>query len=157
MTELFFSAFFISTSKLMGIYLSSNSVNIYREIMVCNSSISTFNSPQGFRESIDSSRRVDNYLCSVETESHPVKWMMPSIANIASNSSKLSFINWMSALSFHIIGWLIEVSNSRNMTLLLSSDNISMVVNIHWSVMQSFFIFLSLQNWSNYDNVMLFS
>jgi hypothetical protein len=45
--------------------------------------------------------------------------MMSSVANIATDSAELSFKNWMSALSLHVISRFIEISDSWNVALFL--------------------------------------
>ena len=155
-TKLFFRTFFIATCKYIWVNFSTNSVNVYCEVMVCNSSVSAFNWPKRFRKSIDSCSWIYNNLSSIETESHPMKRMMSSVTNVASNSSKLSVINWMSTFTFHVISWFIKISYSWNVTFFLFSQNISMVINVNWTVMKSLFILFSFKNWWNNDHVMFF-
>jgi hypothetical protein len=156
MPKLFFCSLFIPACELVRIYLSSYSIYINSKIMVGYRSVSSLYSPQWFWKSVYGCRWVDNNLSAIESESHPMKWVVPSVAYIASNSSELSLVDWMSTLSFHVISRLVKITNSRNMPFLLSSDNISVIINIHRSIMQSVFILLPLQNRCNNYNIVLF-
>jgi hypothetical protein len=82
--------------------------------------------------------------------------MMPSVADITSYFTKLSVENRMSTLSFHIIGWFIKVSNSWDVTFLLFTKNITMIIDVNWCVVQGLFVFLSLQNRGYNNYIMLF-
>lgn len=121
MTKLSFRTLFITTCKNMRINFSSNSVYVHCKIMVCNGSISTLNWPKWFRKAIDSCSWVNNNFSSIESKSHPMEWMMSAITDVTSDFTELSVINWMSTFSFHIISWLVKVSNSWNVTFLLFS------------------------------------
>ena len=153
-TKLSFRTFFISTCKFMRVNFCSNSVNVYCKVMICNGGVSAFNWPKWLRKSVDGCSWIDNNLSSIETKSHPMKRMMSSVTNVTSNSSKLSIINWMSAFTLHVISWFVKVSNSWNVTFFLFSQNITMVINVNWTVVKSFFILFSLKNWWDDDHVM---
>lgn len=81
--------------------------------------------------------------------------MVPAIANVDCNFAKLSFKDWMSRLAFHVVGGLIEVSNSWDVTLLLFTEDVAVVVNHNCSVVQSFLHFFPLQDGSHDDHVVL--
>lgn len=144
MTEFFLRSLTISTCKCIRIDFGTYSINSHTKVMVCNSSISSLNSPQRLRQPINCSWWIIDYLCSIKSKSHPMQRVMSSITNINSNFSKLCFKYRMSALPFHIICGLIKISNSRNMPFYLSANNISMIINYHSSVMEGSFIFISL-------------
>lgn len=131
MTELFFGSLLVTTGKDMRVNFSSDSVDIDGKIVVSNSSVSSFNGPQGFRESVDSGGWVDNNLGPIESEAHPVQWVVPSVANVTSDFTEFRVENWVSTLAFHVISRLIKVTNSWNVTFLLFTQNISVVIDVN--------------------------
>ncbi len=153
MTELFFRTFFISTGESMRVNFGSDSVDIDSEVMIGNGSISSFNGPQWLWKSINSGSWIDYNLSTIQSESHPMQRMMSSVTNVTSDSTELSLENWMTTLSFHIISWFVEISNSWNMTFLLFTQNVSMIININWSVVKCLLVLLSFQYWWNNDHV----
>lgn len=144
MAKLFLRSLTVSTCKCIWIDLCAYSINSHAKIMICNGSISSLNPPQRLGKTVNSRRRIIDYLGTIKSKSHPMQRMMPSIANINTNFSKLSLKYRMTTLPFHIISWFIKISNSRYMSFYLSSKNISMVINDNCRVMESSFIFISL-------------
>lgn len=121
MAKLFFSFLPIPTCELIRIYLSSHSIYTNTKVMISNSCITGLNSPQRLRKSIYSCRRIIDYLGSIQSKSHPMQRVVPSIAYIYSNFSKLSLENRMTAFSFHIVCRLVKISHSWDVTFDLSS------------------------------------
>lgn len=117
MPKLFLRFFTISTCKFIGICLSANSINTNTEIVISNSCISSLDTPKWFRQSIYCCRRIIHNFSTIESKSHPVKWMMSSIANINTNFAKLCFKYRMSTFSFHIISGFIKITNPWDMSL----------------------------------------
>ena len=72
--------------------------------------------------------------------------MMSSVANIATDSAELSFKNWMSALSLHVISRFIEISDSWNVALFLLAQNVSVVVDVHRTVVEGLFVLFSFED-----------
>ena len=157
MTKLPFRTFFITTCEYIWINFCTNSVNVYCKVMIGNGSISAFNWPKWLRKSIYSCSWINNNLSSIETESHPMKRMMSSVTNVTSNFSELGIVNWMSTFTLHVISWFIKVSNSWNVSFFLFTQNISMIININWTVVESFFVLFSFKNRRNNDYVVFSS
>ena len=85
-----------------------------------------------------------------------MKRMMASITNINSNSTELCFKDWMSRFSFHIVAWFVEITYSRNMTFLLFSKYISVIIDNDSCIMDGFLIFFSFKD-RRYNNHIVFS
>lgn len=156
MTELSFGSFFVTTCEDMWVNFSPDSVNVDSKVMIGYSSVSAFNWPQRLRKPIDSGSRIDDNFGTVESESHPMQWMMPSVADVASNTSKFGIKNRMSTLSFHVISRFIEISDSWNMALFLFAQYVSMIVNVHRTVVKGLFVLFSFENRWDDDHVVLF-
>lgn len=75
-----------------------------------------------------------------------MKRVMASIANVDGDAAKLSFEDGVSGLSLHVIGGLIEVADAGNVTFLLLSEDVSMVVNDHSRVVQRFLYSFPLED-----------
>lgn len=121
MTKIFMSSLSITTCKLVRIDLSSYSIDADSVVMVGDCSVSGLNAPKRFRQRIYCGRRVKNDFSSVKSKSHPMKRMMSAIADVYSYLSKLSFKNWMTSFSFHIVSRFVEITNSWDVSLLLFS------------------------------------
>lgn len=109
----------VSTGEYVWIYFSTNSVDIDSKVMVSNSSVSSLNGPQGFRQTVDCGGWINNNFGSIQAETHPVQRMMPTVANVASNFTELCIIDRMSTLTFHVVSRLVKVTNSWDMSLFL--------------------------------------
>lgn len=156
MPKLFLRLSSIPTCELIGIDLSANSINSNTEVMIGHCCVSGLNGPKWFRQSIHSSGRIKYNFSSIQPKAHPMQRMMPTIANINSNISKLSFKYRMSTFSFHIIAWLIKISHSGNMPFLLFAKNISMVINNNCSVVESTLMLFSFKDrWDNHHIISL--
>ena len=83
--------------------------------------------------------------------------MMPSIANVNSYFAKISIKNRMSGLPLHVVSGFIEVTHSWNMTFFLSTQNGSVIINNHSSIVASPFFWFPLKDRGNKDDVMFFS
>ena len=93
--------------------------------------------------------------------------MVSSITNINPNSSKIRFKNLLTSFSliffnnkknlpFHIISWLIKISNPRYMKFSMFSQKISFIINNHRCIMQSSFHLISFQNRINNNHIIFF-
>lgn len=144
MSELSMCFFLVATCEGIGINFSPYTINSNCEVMIGNCCIPSLYAPEWLRKTIDCCRRIENYFSTVESECHPMKWMMSSIAYIYGNFSKLSFKHRVTCLPFHIISWLVKISHSRNMTFLLCAKNVSMIIYHYSSVVQCLFCCLAL-------------
>jgi len=144
MAKIIVGSFGVTTCEFIWIDFSTHSVDSNSKIMISNCSISGLNSPKRFRDPIDCCRRIEYDFSAIESKSQPMKWMVSSITDINCYLTKLSIKNWMSCFSFHVIGRLIEISNSWDMTFLLFAQDVAIVVDYRCRVVQSLFILLSL-------------
>lgn len=149
------SSFCITTCKLVWIYLCSYSIYTDSEVMVCNSSISRFNTPKRFRQRVDCSRRIENNFSSVESKSHPMKRMMSAVTDVYGYFTKLSLENWVTSLSFHIVSRLVEITYPWDVSFFLFAKYFAIVINDYCCIVEGFFVLFSFQNGRNNHHVML--
>lgn len=81
---------------------------------------------------------------------------MSSIANIDSYFAELCLKYWVPSFSFKVVGWLIEISNSRDMSFLLLPKDVSMVIDDNCWVLEGVFVFYSFEDGGNDDHVVFF-
>jgi hypothetical protein len=82
---------------------------------------------------------------------------MPSIAYVYSDLSELCFEYWVASLAFHIVSRLIKIANSWNMSFLLLSKDVAVVINHNSSIMESLFDLFTLEYRGYNDDVMFLS
>ena len=80
---------------------------------------------------------------------------MSTVTDINTNFTEVSLEDRMSGLTFHIVGRLVEVTNSRNVSFFLFAKYSSMVVNDNSCIMKSLFVFLSLKDRRHDHHVIL--
>lgn len=119
MSELSLWSLLVPTGEHMWVYLSADSIDVDSKVMVGNSSVSTLNRPQGFRKTIDCGSWIDNDFSSVQAKAHPMQGMMSTVANVATDFTKLCIIDRMPTFAFHVVSGLVKVTNSWDMSLFL--------------------------------------
>jgi hypothetical protein len=134
----------VSACELVWVDLSSNPVDTNCEVMVGNGCISGLYSPKWLGEAVNCSRWVEDYFCAIEAEAQPVKRVMSAVANVDTNFTELSLENWVTGFSLHVVGGLVEVSYSWDVTLLLLSEDVSVVIDDYGCVVESLFALLPL-------------
>jgi hypothetical protein len=72
--------------------------------------------------------------------------MMATIAYVDSNFTEFSFEYWKAATTFHIIRRFVKVTDAWNMSFLLRTKNISMIIDDNSGVVQCSTYFVPFQD-----------
>ena len=155
MTEVVVSFFVVAACKFVGEDFGSDSVDTDCEVMVCDGSVSGFDAPEGFRESVDSCRGIEDDFCSVKAESHPMKGMVSSVTDVDSDFAELSHKDGMPWLTFHVVGRLVEIADSRDVSFDLFAQNGSVVIDDNSCIVDCSLMGLSFEDGWDDDNIVL--
>lgn len=150
------SWFAITAGEGILVPFSADSVDADCEVMVGDGCASGFDSPHGFTQGADGSGGVENDFGSVEAEHEPVEWMMSSVADVDGDFAEFRFEDWVSGVAFHIVGAFIEVTDSRDVIFVVSSEDFTVVVEDDGRIVDGTFDIVSFEDVINDDHIVFF-
>jgi len=125
--EVFVGRFAVTRRELVGKSLRADTVYSACKIGVGDGSIPRLDSPHGFAEGADRSRRVKDDLSPVKSVKHPVERVVAAVADVNGDAAKLGVKHSMPGVSLHVVGGLVEIPHPGDVVFPCNSNDVACV------------------------------